>query len=107
MDADRPRRIPSAGADQDAAFARDLGRPHHAACAPIAEPAGHQDAVGAVEQLRDGDREHSSRQMDCEPHGPRNVDAHSSERKAREHAEAVRRAVRAWGLEILCRVPEH
>src|SRR5690606_18534737 len=23
------------------------------------------------------------------------------------HAEATRRAVRAWGLEILCRVPEH
>jgi alanine-glyoxylate transaminase/serine-glyoxylate transaminase/serine-pyruvate transaminase len=25
----------------------------------------------------------------------------------RRHAEAVRRAVRAWGLEILCRTPEH
>jgi alanine-glyoxylate transaminase/serine-glyoxylate transaminase/serine-pyruvate transaminase len=24
-----------------------------------------------------------------------------------KHAEATRRAVRAWGLEILCRVPEH
>ena len=35
----------------DAALARDLGRAHHAARAAIAEPARHQDAVGAVEQL--------------------------------------------------------
>ena len=35
----------------DAALARDLGRAHHAARAAIAEAAGHQDAVRAVEQL--------------------------------------------------------
>ena len=37
---------------RDQALARDLGRPHHAARAARAEPAGHQDAVGAVEQPR-------------------------------------------------------
>ena len=36
---------------RDAALARDLGGAHHAARAAIAEAAGHQDAVGAVEQL--------------------------------------------------------
>ena len=35
----------------NAALARDLGRAHHAARAAIAEAAGHEDAVGAVEQL--------------------------------------------------------
>src|SRR4051812_12406741 len=35
----------------DAAVARDLGGAHHPARAAVAEAAGHQDAVGAVEQL--------------------------------------------------------
>ena len=35
----------------DAALARDLRRAHHAARAAIAEAAGHEDAVRAVEQL--------------------------------------------------------
>ena len=35
----------------DAALARDFGSAHHAARAAVAEAAGHQDAVGAVEQL--------------------------------------------------------
>src|SRR5436190_87245 len=35
----------------DAALARNLRRAHHAARAAVAEAAGHQDAVGAVEEL--------------------------------------------------------
>ena len=35
----------------DAALARDPGSAHHASGSAIAEPAGHQDAVGAVEEL--------------------------------------------------------
>src|SRR3954447_14332607 len=36
---------------RNAAFARDFGRTHHASRAAIAEPAGNQNPVGAVEQL--------------------------------------------------------